>query len=90
MLWWGLVHSINPRYQQMGGANLMGVEGGSVHMANGCKYTLEGYDDASEHCNHIMGANLEIWSWYVHPLSSCPCYFSEVFTVQPQGKNWGI
>ena len=31
-----------------------------IVMANGCKYTLRDYD-ASEHCNHIMGVDLEIW-----------------------------
>ena len=31
-----------------------------IAMANGCKYTLRDYD-ASEHCNHIMGVDLEIW-----------------------------
>ena len=29
-------------------------------MANGCKFTLRDYADG-EHCNHIMGVDLEIW-----------------------------
>ena len=31
-----------------------------MDMGGGCKFTLREYD-SSEHCNHLMGVDVEIW-----------------------------
>jgi len=58
-------------------------------MNGGCKFTLREYD-ASEHCNHIMGVDTEIWFMLCSFLIIVALVFFRIIYGAIKGEKLGV